>query len=842
MLNIYNRFILNQPKITLLLVFLIVAFFAYQSPNFKLDASADSLVLENDSALEYYRVIRARYGSDDSLILTYTPSDDVFKDGLFGTDALNHLRSLKSELSALTRIKSVTSLLDVPLIQSPPVTLNELQKGIITLESPQVDITLAKKEFITSPLYRNLIISPDGKTTALQIQFLRDETLHRLLEQRNTLREKKLNNTLLPSEQKTLERVSQQYDVHNSINQQNQKSDIASIRNIIKTYRQKSDIHLGGVPMIASDSTDFIQHDLMTFGVGVICFMIAILSVTFRKFRWVSLPMLTCLAAGVIMIGFLAFVNWPVTVVSSNFISLLLIITLSLSIHLIVRYRELQEQFPDATQHTLIIDTIRSKAAPCFYTAITTIVAFGSLVFSGIRPIIDFGWMMTIGISVAFLLVFTLFPATLLFLQPGESNNKNAITDKITLRLARYIKDHASLTFAFFIFLAIFSAIGINSLTVENRFIDYFKKNTEIYQGMALIDRKLGGTTPLDVIIDAPSSFFDVDESEEQDSFEDDEDWEEDFGDDLDSAAGAGITGTSYWFNTRRFNEIFAIHKYLDDLPETGKVLSIATALETLRQIDEDVVSDDFTLAILYKKLPQEIKQSLITPYMSEDGNQLRFSIRVFESDPSLQRKILLEKIQRELTENMQLEEGQLHLTGMLVLYNNMLQSLFHSQILTLGVVFFAILIMFIMLFRNVKMALITIIPNLVAAALILGLMGWSGIPLDMMTITIAAISIGIGVDNSIHYVHRLTDEFKKDYDYWGAINRSHASIGRAMYYTTITITLGFSILALSNFVPTMYFGLLTGVAMMAALFANLTLLPLLIAHIKPLHPKPSSN
>ena len=845
MLNMYNRFILNQPKITLLFIALIVAFFAYQSPNFKLDASADSLVLENDSALEYYRAIRARYSSDDSLIVTYTPSEDAFKDGLFGTDALSHLRSFKNELAALARIKSITSLLDVPLIQSPPVTLSELQKGIITLESPQVDIALAKKEFVTSALYRNLIISPDGKTTALQIQFRRDETWHRLLEQRNTLREKKLNDALLSNDQQTLERVSQQFDAHNSTYQQNQKNDIATIRSIIKTYQQKASIHLGGVPMIASDSTDFIQHDLMTFGVGVICFMIAILTITFRKLRWVGLPMLTCLAAGIIMIGFLAFVNWPVTVVSSNFISLLLIITLSLSIHLIVRYRELQEQFPNATQHTLIQDTIRSKAAPCFYTAITTIVAFGSLLFSGIRPIIDFGWMMTIGISVAFILVFTLFPATLLFLQPGESNNKNAITDKITLRLARYIKDHASLTFSLFIFLAIFSAIGINNLTVENRFIDYFKKNTEIYQGMALIDRKLGGTTPLDVIIDAPSSFFEVDENDDLDSLDDDEDWEEDFDDDFGEEASAGITGSSYWFNTRRFNEIFAIHKYLDDLPETGKVLSIATALETLRQIDEDVVSDDFTLAILYKKLPQEIKQSLIEPYMSEDGNQLRFSIRVFESDPSLRRKVLLEKIQRELTENMQLEDGQLHLTGMLVLYNNMLQSLFHSQILTLGVVFFAILIMFIMLFRNIKLALITIVPNLIAAALILGLMGWLGIPLDMMTITIAAISIGIGVDNSIHYVHRVTDEFYKDNDYWGAINRSHASIGRAMYYTTVTITLGFSILALSNFVPTMYFGLLTGVAMMAALFANLTLLPLLIAHIKPLkplHPEPSSN
>ncbi len=831
MFNIYNRFVLNQPKTTLLVVSLVIAFFAYQSPNFKLDASADSLVLENDSALEYYRATRASYGSDDSLILTYTPSNNTFKNGLFSTDALNHLRSLKNDLSALTRVKSITSLLDVPLIQSPPVTLSELQKGITTLESPQVDITLAKKEFVTSALYRNLIISPDGKTTALQIKFIRDETWHKLLEQRNALRDKKRNNTLLPSEQQTLEQISQQFDAHNSTYQQNQKNDIATIRDIIKTYQQKATIHLGGVPMITADSTDFIQHDLMTFGVGVICFMIAILTITFRKFRWVSLPILTCLAAGTIMVGFLGFVNWPVTVVSSNFISLLLIITLSLSIHLIVRYRELQEQFPNATQLSLIKDTIRSKAAPCFYTAITTIVAFGSLLFSGIRPIIDFGWMMTIGISVAFILVFTLFPATLLFLQPSVSNNKNAITDKITLRLARYIKEHSSLTFALFAFLATFSAIGINNLTVENRFIDYFKKNTEIYQGMELIDRKLGGTTPLDVIIDAPSSFFEASENTEQDDFEDDEDWEDDFG----AEYSAGITGTSYWFNTHRFNEILAIHKYLDDLSETGKVLSIATALETLRQIDEDVVSDDFTLAILYKKLPQEIKQSLIAPYMSEDGNQLRFSIRVFESDPSLQRKVLLEKIQRELTEKMQLEEGQLHLTGMLVLYNNMLQSLFRSQILTLGVVFFAILIMFIMLFKNIKMALITIIPNLIAAALILGLMGWSGIPLDMMTITIAAISIGIGVDNSIHYVHRVTDEFNKDNDYWGAINRSHTSIGRAMYYTTVTITLGFSILALSNFVPTMYFGLLTGVAMMAALFANLTLLPLLIARIKPL-------
>ena len=827
MLNIYNRYILSQPKITLLLSLLVVAFFAYQTPKFRLDASADSLVLESDTSLEYYRAIRARYGSDDSLILTYTPAEK-----LFGGKALGDLRSLRGQLSALERVETVVSLLDAPLIKSPPVTLNQLAEDITTLESPHVDIQLAENEFITSPLYRNLIISPDGNTTALQIQFHRDEVWHSLIRQRNALREKELQGELSSDEGKALIDIAQQFDDHNRSFQKNQQEDIATIRSILKPYKQDAVLHLGGVPMIASDSTDYIQHDLSTFGVGVVCFMIVILTVTFRKLRWVTLPILTCVAAGVIMIGFLGLVNWPVTVVSSNFISLLLILTLSLSIHLIVRYRELQDQAPDETQYNLIKETIRSKIAPCFYTAITTIVAFGSLLFSGIRPIIDFGWMMTIGITVAFFLVFTLFPATLMFLKPSASNNRNDLTDQITLQLANLVRSNKGSTLVIFVVIVILSGVGISLLTVENRFIDYFKKSTEIYQGMSLIDRKLGGTTPLDVIVDAPSTFFEEQEETDDDDFEDswgDED------DDFGMESGAGITGTSYWFNTRRFPDVFAMHQYLDDLPETGKVLSIATALQTLREIDDEVVSNDFTLAVLYKKLPKEIKQSLIQPYMSEDGNQLRYSIRVFESDPSLQRNVLLERIQRELTSKMGLEEGQLHLTGMLVLYNNMLQSLFRSQILTLGVVFFAILVMFMALFRNVKMAIIAIIPNIVAAGLILGLMGWSGIPLDMMTITIAAISIGIGVDDTIHYVHRFTEEFQKDNNYWEAVNRSHASIGRAMFYTTLTITLGFSILALSNFVPTVYFGFLTGVAMMAALLANLTLLPLLIAQSKPL-------
>ena len=817
-ISVYQILVLKKPLLTLLLVALTVMFFAYHTQGFRLDASSDSLVLENDKSLDYYRAIRARYGSDDFLFLTYTPEQDLFSEAV-----LTDLKALRDQLQAMQRVESVISLLDVPLIQSPPVTLNELRRHIPTLEQDKTDKTLARQEFLASPLYQNLIISPDGRTTAMQVIFQRDETWHQLLKQRNQLREKRLQGELTAGEKLQLQAVAKQFDDYNSQLQDQVSRDIEQVREIMQPYRQRAKLHLGGVPMIASDSIDFIRSDLMSFGIGVLGFLVLLLAVAFRKPRWVILPMLTCFATGVITVGFLGLVDWPVTVVSSNFISLLLIITLSLTVHLIVRYRELHELNPQAGQEFLVWQTLRSKFEPSFYTAITTQVAFASLIFSDIRPVIDFGWMMNIGIAVAFVLVFTLFPATVMLLRPPPVANSNDLTDRITGFFARMIEAFDGRILASYVLLAVLAAGGVSLLSVENRFIDYFKDDTEIYRGMELIDNELGGTTPLDVVIDASSEFL-RDEAEWRAS--------PDYEPDTDSA---GITSSSYWFNTFQLQQVFQVHAYLESLPETGKVLSVATTMEMLSQIDKDFVNDDFLLSVLYRKLPDEIKQALLQPYMSEDGNQLRFSIRVFESDPSLQREALLQKIRQDLTNEFELEAQQVNLTGMLVLYNNMLQSLFSSQIKTLGVVFLAILIMFAILFRNIRMALVAIIPNLFSAGLVLGLMGWLGISLDLMTITIAAITIGIAVDDTIHYVHRITEEFAHDHNYWAAVKRSHASIGRAMYYTTITITLGFSILALSNFVPTIYFGLLTGFAMMAALLANLTLLPQLIVRFKPL-------
>lgn len=821
----YFQLILHKPRITLLLLAMLVLFFAWQSTHFRMDASSDSLVLENDQALKFHRAMQARYGSKDFLIITYTPNDDLFSD-----QVKKDLRQLSNKLKTIDNVESVITILDVPLIKSPPVSLSDIQKKILTLESPETDLKLARNEILNSPLYKDLLVSSEGKTTAIQVNFKRDETFHRLQYDRNQLREKRLERELTNAEQVELKSMSKQLAHYSSERQKKNSENIISVRQIMDQHRDQAKLFLGGLPMITSDSIDYIRHDMVTFGVVVLLFLIFLLTIIFRQPRWVILPMITCGVASLLMAGFLGWVDWPVTVVSSNFISLMLIITLSLMVHLIVRYRELQANEPASDNQTLISKTILSKIQPSFFTSTTTIVAFASLIVSGIRPVIDFGWMMTIGISMSFILTFTMFPAMLALLPPAKPALRQDFTIAITDFFSRIIKRFEKSILWLFLFLAIVSVVGLTKLSVENRFIDYFKESTEIYQGMTLIDEELGGTIPLDIIIDAPTDFFEEDETDndsEADPFLDDFDLE------LDEEE-AGITSRSYWFNSVRLPEIDAIHDYLDELPETGKVLSISTSLKLLRSLDEDLVVDDFFLSILYKRLPQDIKQSLFDPYLSEDGNQIRFSTRIYESDPNLKRDALLKKIRLHLTSEMGLEDEQVHLTNMLVLYNNLLQSLFKSQILTIGIVFVAILFMFVISFRNLKMAGLAIIPNIFAASTVLGLMGWLHIPLDIMTITIAAICIGIGVDNAIHYVHRFTEEFKTDNDYWASVKRSHNSIGRAMYYTTITITLGFSILVFSNFIPNIYFGLLTGFAMLVALLSNLTLLPLLIVRIRP--------
>ncbi len=814
----YERLILDRPVLVLSAVALITLASAWFAQYFALDASADSLVLERDADLRYYRFIKARYGSDDYLIVTYTPESELFAD-----ETLRDLGSLRDELASLAFVEKVTTVLDVPLVASPRVKLREIATGVRYLENLETDRGLARAELLESPLYRDLIISADGRTTALRVDMRADEKYLSLREARDELREKQAAQELSPDETSDLAALTSELDELRLELIAQEERDIAAVRTVLDAHRSAASLHLGGVPMIIADSIEFIRRDLLVFGAAVLVFLVVILASVFKKRRWIVLPLLTCAATCVFMVGLLGFLGWRVTIVSSNFLSLVFILCLALTLHFIVRYRELHEKAPEAGQRVLVSKTVARIVTPCLYTALTTIVAFGSLLFSGIRPVIDFGWTMSIGVAVAFVYSFTLFPAGLMLLPPGSPRSRNDLTKRITLFFAGLIRRHGPATLIVFSLLAVIGVSGATRLSVENRFIDYYRDSTEIYQGMELIDRKLGGTTPLDVIIDAPAGGGEL-PAPAADAFDDFDDFLAAEGD-----AGAGLTSRSFWYNSRNLGEVLAIHDYLDGLAETGKVVSLATAVRILEQLDPGIVRDNFELSVLYERLTPDLRQALFTPYLSADGDQLRISVRVFESDPSLHRAKLLQRIRADLTEELSLRDDQIHLTGMLVLYNNMLESLFQSQILTLGVVFLAIMLMFLALFRSLRVAATAVVPNLLAACLVLGLMGWFGIPLDLMTITIAAITVGIGVDDTIHYVHRFRLEFARDGNYWESIARCHQSIGRAIYYTSITVMLGFSILALSQFVPTVYFGLLTSLAMLVALLANITLLPLLI-------------
>ncbi len=817
---LYDRLIFPHPFIILAAFGLLLALAAFKFGEFRLDASAESLVLENDRSLEQYRQVNRRFTtSDDFLIVTYTPEDE-----LFSKDGLARLASLRDELQSLEAVGSTNSILNVPLLHSPELTLDTVDSQIKTLDQNDVLPETARKALLNNPLYPNLLISEDGRTTAIQVNLPTPDRYFELLRKRNDLRDKADAGKASEAELSELEQVKQEFIAFTETLGVERDATIRTVRSILDDYRDGAEIHLGGVPMIVADMIRFIENDLSTFGLGVLAFLLLTLAIIFRQWRWVIVPLLCCGFTVWLMIGFLGWAQWPVTVISSNFISLLLIMTLSLTIHLIVRYREFQHDDPGASPRDILRNTVMAMIKPCFYMAITTIVAFGSLTFSGIRPVIDFGWMMTLGLTVAFLITFIVFPALLTLLPPPLDSRVTSDRIPFTDAFARFTEHFGKTVLVGSGVIAVLCVVGLSKLTVENSFIDYFKSSTEIHQGMITIDNRLGGTTPLDVVItdDPPPEGAGTGDpfASDCDPFVED--------------CGETEEYRDTWYTYQKMEELEAVHTYLEGLPETGKVLSINTTLDILAKINQGEPLDALELAFVPAAVPDDLQDVLLTPYISEEHDQARFSVRLLETMPDLRRQELLDRIRSHLTTDLGYNDDQILFAGMTVMYNNMLQSLFDSQIKTIGVVFAAIMAMFLLLFRSLKLALIGIAPNLIAAGSVLGLMGWLGIPLDMMTITVAAITVGIAVDDTIHYIHRFQTEFKKDGDYIATMHRCHRSIGQAMFFTSLTIISGFSILVLSNFIPTIYFGLFTGFAMFMALVGALTLLPRLIVLVKP--------
>lgn len=811
--NLYTKIILKYPISVLVFTLFCVFLLGSQISKLEIDASSETLLLENDLDLKFAKNIYKKYQGDDFLVIAYSPKGDLLEE-----KNLQIIKNLSNDLEKLDRVKSVTSLLTVPLFQSPPKPIKELVDGVITLESKEVDKTLAKEEFLNSPLYKNNLISEDLKTTALLLYLKNDEGLKALEERRELLKQKKLEKTLSLDDEKALEEANKEFKEYRDKQRIIEHENILHVRAIMKQYEHDGDLFLGGVNMIADDLVNFVKSDLALFGTILLGLIIFSLWLIFRQARWVFLPVLISILSVVATAGLLGLNGWEVTVISSNFVSLQLIITLSTILHLMVRYRELNLKYPKSSQYKLLLNTVLSKANPSFYAIITTVAGFGSLILSGILPIINLGWMMSIGIAISLVISFVVFPSVMMLLPKLKPYTAFELHFS-PVHIATYIVKHYGKWIVVVSLIVLGVGIsGASKLMVENSFINYFKQNTDIYKGMKIIDQKLGGTTPLDLIVNF--------KTQTNSSLDIKDEFEEEFDKTKEEA--------QYWFTPDKMEKIKEIHHYLESIPQMGKVQSLATMLEIGKILNEGKELDNFQLALLYNKLPENFRKFILDPYVHVKDNEVRFTMRIVDSNEKLRRDELLHKIDSDIQKIITPEIGTSKLAGLMVLYNNMLQSLFFSQILTIGVVILIIWGMFIILFHSIKTATIAMGANIVPMSTIFGFMGWFGIPLDMMTITIAAIGIGIGVDDTIHYIHRFEHELKKNGDYIDTMERTHEGAGYGMYYTSLAIMLGFFVLVLSNFVPTILFGLLTVLLMFTSLLAALMLLPRLLIIFKP--------
>lgn len=823
--NAFFRIVTNYPYPVILCVLALIAATSPYIKRLDIDSSADSLMLESDPDLKYYREVHRHYSTDEFLIVGYKPNGEMLSQ-----ETILVLDGLVRKFENLERVEAVTSITNVPLLMQP---IKDEETGSIeypNLMSPEVDIDKAREEFTTSSIYLDNLVNRNLGMTAIHVGFYKNQVLWDLQEQRYALLQKQDDGSITDAEEVELESVRTDIREQRDLSNDHYRQVLTSMRADLSDLGDSGQFYLAGAPLVNNDMKDFVRQDLTTFGAAIAVIMVIVLLIFFRSLAWVFLALVCAVLSVLLVSGLIGLMDYQLTVISSNFVALLLIFSIALSIHVIIRYQEIQSLNPDAGTRENTGTAVSQIVTPCLYMVLTTAIAFFSLTVSDIRPIITFGHIMILGLFCAFLLTFTVLPALITLFEPRPRQVRNDTSSVLLERVLKLVLGNKTTAAVILTGMFLFSLVGIGQLTVENRFIDYFKKSTDIYQGLAVIDQELGGISPLEVILDATRETTpEIDISGEDDEFDEFDDYLAGLEDTQDD-----FTATSYWYNRLGIRKIDRIHKYLEGLPEIGKVLSLSSIEEVMRLVNDGEELEDFHLSMIYSKVPENVKQAMIAPYVSADGNQARILARIRDSDPSLVRNDLLNKIRADIDGSLVRDNEEFRLTGISVLYNNVLQSLFHSQILTLGTVFACILVVLTFLFRSLKLALIGALPNMFTVLFVLGLIGMSGIPLDIMTITTAAITVGVGVDYAIHYIHRYKRERARSRGNLEAIRTAQTTAGKALYFTSITISLGFVILVLSSFFPSIYFGLLTSIAMLISLFATFSVIPLLLETTAP--------
>jgi len=786
---------LSKLKVTFFTTIALVIFFLsiFFIQNFRIDASSDTLVSQNDKEFEYYNSYSKLFKSENFLILAIENKNEIDK------EFINNFESISSKILKLELVTKVFSFIDAPILFLNNISLSNLNSNKIeNLRNSNLEINDVIKEFTNNPVYVDQIINKEATVFSIIIYLKKNLEL---------IKAKENYENLIISKKEYLE--------IKTINDEKRNDLINNIRNIIKEAKNKHSYYLGGVEMIANDVINFVKNDILIFSISVIIIIILVLFFIFRQIIWVIICLLSSSYSIVIIFGILGLTQIEVTAISSNFSALIFILSISMNIHIINYYKLIENNDSNLT------NTLKNMFWPCLYTTLTTMVAFGSLIITDIKPIIDFGFIMIIALTISLICSFTILPLLILIFPTNFKLNKNKYILKVNF--ITFVKNHPRKIVIVSLFLFITSIGGAFKLGVENSFVNYFKKNTEIYKGMKLIDEELGGTTPLDIILTFnENNQISITDNDINVEFNDDLDFEDDFfGDDIFTD---GITNN--WFSDEKLEMISIIHKYLESRNEIGKVQSIMSLIQLANLINEKSL-DIFELSVLYQEIPDNYKEDLIYPYLLIDKNMAKISARIKDSE-NINRKNIIEEIRYFIEKNKNTSLDTYRVNGLLVLYNNMLDSLFDSQIKSLGFVIILIFLMFLILFKSIKLSILAIIPNIFASTFILGIIGYLSIPLDIMTITIAAITIGIAVDNTIHYLYRFR-EFKKSKTMIESINLTNLSAGLAVLTTSITIALGFSILCLSSFIPTVIFGIFTSMAMIFAMIGVLIFLPSLL-------------
>ena len=745
----FQSIIANKNTALVILITLSIILFSWID-KFRFDASSETLVLEDDQSYEMYEEINDRFSSAEFLVVALIDQD------IFSTKSLLNLSKLEAKLEEVVNVSNVISILDAPLFEQPKLSLVKSATNDKYLLLDDLNLINAKQELIESPLFNELIINDLGTAVAMQI---------------------------------------------NLTNAENYEITVKNIRNILKED-QNFVSYLAGPAMIVSDTIAYIKNDVLTFGFLTFLMFFILLIVFFRDFWSAFVIMSNASLVIYITICLLGYFDWPISIVSSNFLTLLFISSVAVSVHMIVKLKE------GKTRRFSYEESLAKIFIPCLYTALTTMVGFLSLLFSNIQPVIDFGKMMALGVVINLLISFIFIPALI-----GIRGIAELSEFSLSKIYYKYLYSNTKKIFKNFgvplIFLFLPISIYLSSgLKVENKFIDYFDESTEIHQGMKFIDSELGGTTPIDIVLTLPEEEIFIDE------------------DDLFYSEGSETT--EYWWRQKNMRLLKSIQSDLNQIPELGKDLSIVNGVLLAEKLNDFNEMGDLELAFVKNSLLTNDKaKDVLNSYISSDDRSARITFRIIDSYKDINRNDLLTRVDDYLVSKLKDTNVEYQLSGLGVLYNNLLQSLFGSQIASLSFVFGAIFLMLLILFRSLLTSLVVIFVPLVAVGFVFSFMSLFSIPLDIMTITIASISVGMSVDYAIHIAWRFREEQK--------ISRSNAEIntinssGQAVLITAMTVIVGFLVFIFSNFNPTVLFGLLSALAIFVSAALALRFIPIFL-------------